>query len=171
MDEGDDRRRWTLLHDLFGKKARIAIPQGQFGLWIQGGPWEFRGRISGDELGFTLLLVMVAAAIFRIVFHTVDDAADEFVHRVPYPAVRDAIGVVVLAFIGWRLSVLRANRRLLYAVVELGVATTVAWGAAAGMGAHNLSAWVTPLTAAYLFVRGIENFKEGLAQTRPDSPP
>jgi len=171
MNEDDDRRRWPLLHDLFGKNARIAIPQGQFGLWIQGGPWEFRGRISGDELGFTLLLVMVAAAIFRIVFHTVDDAAEEFVHRVPSPAVRDAIGVVVLAFIGYWLSVLRANRRLLYAVVELGVATAVAWGAAAGMGAHTLSAWVTPLTAAYLYVRGIENLKEGLAQTRPESPP
>jgi hypothetical protein len=171
MHEKDDGQRSTLLHDLFGRQASLWIPQGQFGVWTRGGPWEFRGRVSGDELGFIALLVMIAAVLFRIVFHTVDDAAAGFVRNVPSAAARNGIGVIVLASVGYLLSVLRTKRRLLYAVVELGAALAVAWSAAARMGTDDPFAWIAPLSAVYLFVRGIENFKEGLAQTRPDSPP
>jgi len=170
MDTKGNRRSPSLIEDLFGRSASISIPQGQFGVWTHEGPWRFRGRVRASEVWLTAILAMIAATIFRIVFHTVDDAAAGFVHRVPWPEVRDAIGVLVLAFIGYCLSVLRANRRLLYAVVELGAAVAVAWSAAARMGVHDPSAWTAPLGAAYLFVRGIENLKEGLALAREDPP-
>jgi hypothetical protein len=168
MDKERDRDKPSLISDLFGPQASVSIPQGQFGVWSHDGPWAFRGRVRASEIWFTAILVMMAAVVFRLVFHTLDDAAAGFVHSVPSAAGRDAIGVVVLATVGYLLSVLRAKRRLLYAVVELGAAVAVAWSAAARMGIDDRSAWVAPLSAAYLFVRGIENFKEGLALTRED---
>jgi hypothetical protein len=71
--------------------------------------------------------------------------------------------VAVLLF-GGVLWMMRDRRRLLYALIEIGCAVAVAWTAVDRMGTDARSAWVGLLSAAYLVVRGLDNWQQGWAR-------
>jgi hypothetical protein len=78
-----------------------------------------------------------------------------------------ATAIVVIA--GCSLYILRATRRATYGIMEFCFAVAVCWVSVRKLNLEDFGAWAVVLSSAYLIVRGLDNFMEGMK--KPENTP
>lgn len=120
-------------------------------------PYGLRGStVSWAVVGF-----VTGAVVFRYLFASARETALAVQRLVPSDQLRGVLGVGVVGLLGWVLYGLRESNRRVYAVAELSFAAATAWFTAARI-VHDqtAAAWAALFGAAYLFVRGLENWNK-----------
>jgi len=131
-------------------------------------------REDGFDVGFWGRLIymgLVSAVIFHLLVQNLPTIAAWIDSRVPSEGVRRLIATTVVAVLGISLFALRTKHRRAYATIEIGFAIAAAWAASGRLGTTaDAGSWTALGAAAYLFVRGLDNWSAS-APRASASPP
>ena len=74
------------------------------------------------------------------------------------------LGTAIIVIAGSMLYILRATRRAIYGILEFCFAVAVCWFSVRNLNLKDFGAWAAILSSAYLVVRGLDNFMEGMKE-------
>ena len=78
------------------------------------------------------------------------------------------IGTTLILMIGFGLFFFKKRNQRLYGLAEIGFALAVGWASIRGVrSTSEIASWLAVLAAAYLIVRGLDNYEEGRKRELP----